>query len=229
MAMQPKQMEDTVSIANRISSDRKRTNLLKGIEQPTLIFLCRVLPAWLSPNLLTFVGFIGSLIVFTGFYFARQNVYYLSVSIIGLAIQWFGDSLDGRIAYYRNITRKWYGFALDMSMDWVSTVLMAAGFHIYMAEPYKMIAIAFMAGYAWGMMMALIRYKITDVYAIDFGLIGPTEIRIIISLILIITILQPQSLVIMATAVVAVIFMVNINDFLKLLKSGNEKDRQEKL
>src|SRR3954470_22587468 len=106
-------MEDSKSIALRFSVDRKRTNLLRGIEQPTLIFLCRILPRWVSPNMLTLIGFLGSVIVLFGFYLARSNVYYLALSIGGLAIQWFGDSLDGRIAYYRNITRKWYGFALD--------------------------------------------------------------------------------------------------------------------
>jgi phosphatidylserine synthase len=40
----------------------------------------------------------------------------------GFAINWFGDSLDGRIAYYRNTPRKWYGFALDCIMDWLSLV-----------------------------------------------------------------------------------------------------------
>ena len=39
------------------SIDRSRTNLLRGLEQPTLLFLCRVMPRFLTPDLLTAILF----------------------------------------------------------------------------------------------------------------------------------------------------------------------------
>ena len=48
-----------------------------------------------------------------------------------LIINWFGDSLDGRLAYYRNKPRKWYGFSLDITVDWFTTLLIGAGYAIY--------------------------------------------------------------------------------------------------
>ena len=52
------------------SIDRSRTNLLREIEQPTLLFLCRIVPKILTPDILTSIGMIGTLITFAAFYFA---------------------------------------------------------------------------------------------------------------------------------------------------------------
>ena len=55
------------------SIDRSRTNLLRGLEQPTLLFLCRIMPKFLTPDLLTAIGMVGTLIIFAAFYFAVKN------------------------------------------------------------------------------------------------------------------------------------------------------------
>lgn len=59
------------------------------------------------------------------------NRYYLLLNIIGFIINWFGDSLDGRLAIYRNKSRKHYGFSLDLTVDWLTTVVVGLGFIIY--------------------------------------------------------------------------------------------------
>ncbi|HLP52185.1 MAG TPA: hypothetical protein VK154_14950 [Chitinophagales bacterium] len=221
-------MESIMSIQGRISKDRKRTNLLKDTEQATLAWLCSVLPIWMTSDVLTFIGFVGSLVVFTGFCLAKFNIYFLTLSITGLMIQWFGDSLDGRIAYYRNVSRKWYGFALDMCMDWVSTGLMGFGFYFFMEPPYKVIALLFVAAYAWSMILALLRYKIINVYSIDSGMVGPTELRIGIAIMLTLAMVVPNTLVIIAALVTGIVYIVNFIDFYKILKYGDDKDREEK-
>src|SRR5690606_25118278 len=86
-----------------LQKDRKRTNLLRGIEQPVLLFLCRIMPRWVSPDMLTGIGLLGSVIVMLGFILAKDNSANLLISVFGFAVQWVGDSLDGRIAVYRNI------------------------------------------------------------------------------------------------------------------------------
>jgi hypothetical protein len=222
-------MPASISIEKRISPDRKRTNFFKQFEQYTIINLCQVLPSWVTPDLLTFVGFIGSLTVFAGFLLARINIYFLSLSILGLMIQWFGDSLDGRLAYFRNIPRKWYGFALDLSMDWVSTGLMGFGFYFFLPEPYKILALAFIAGYAWSILLALLRYKITNQYSIDTGMVGPTELRIGISVMLILGMINMLALVVVASCVILAVYIVNFYEFYMVLRYGDRKDKEERL
>ena len=114
--------------------NRKRTNILHKPEFFVIEYLCKILPMWMTPNVLTGIGFFGSLVAFIGILMASENKYFMILSVIGLAIQWFGDSLDGRIAYYRNSPRKWYGWVLDMNLDWVSTALIAIGIYFYFED-----------------------------------------------------------------------------------------------
>ena len=98
-----------------ISKDRQRTNMLRRFEQRAIAYLVQRMPLFVSSNMLTGIGFLGNLILALSFVFgAIYSPYFLLFGIIGSFINWFGDSLDGRLAYYRNKPRKWYGFTLDI-------------------------------------------------------------------------------------------------------------------
>ncbi|QNL52616.1 CDP-alcohol phosphatidyltransferase family protein [Olivibacter sp. SDN3] len=213
-----------------IFNDRKRTNLLKGVEQRTISYLVTIVPKAITPDMLTAVGFLGGLLVLAGFilasYFERT---YLLLGVVGLFVNWFGDSLDGRIAYYRNIPRKWYGFSLDIIMDWINTVIMGLGFIVYLGNGYELLAYFFVALYGWAMIISQLRYKITDKYTIDAGTVGPTEIRVIISVILIIEVIFPKTVSVFSGLVVMILFVVNIVDTRKLLRLGDARDIAERV
>lgn len=213
------------------SIDRSRTNLLRGLEQPALLFLCRVMPRFLTPDLLTAIGMVGTLIIFAAFYFASvtHDKIYLLWAVLGFAINWFGDSLDGRIAYYRNTPRKWYGFALDCVMDWISLVFMSAGFFLYIDDYFKLFVFLFACNYGWVVIMAQLKYKITDKYSIDPGPIGPTEVRILLCLVIIAEWYFGNILIYFSTIGNIIFLVINLVDTFKLLKLGNERDAEEKL
>ena len=114
-----------------ISSDRDRTNILRKYEQNLIAWLVQRIPSWISSDMLTFIGFSGSVIIFVAFVLATYlHPAFLLLGVAGFVISWFGDSLDGRIAYYRRKPRKWYGFALDITADWLGIILMGLGFVI---------------------------------------------------------------------------------------------------
>lgn len=213
------------------SIDRSRTNLLRDLEQPTLLFLCKVMPKFLTPDLLTAIGMVGTLIIFAAFYFAHalNDKIYLLFAVLGFAINWFGDSLDGRIAYYRNVPRKWYGFALDCVMDWISLVFMSAGFFLYIDEYYKLFVFLFACNYGWVVLMAQLKYKITDKYSIDPGPIGPTEVRILLCLVIIAEWYFGNVLIYFSTIGNLIFLVINLVDTYKLLQFGNARDAEEKL
>ena len=212
------------------SIDRSRSNLLRNLEQPTLLFLCKAMPKFLSPDLLTAIGMLGTLIIFAAFYFAHalNDKIYLLFAVLGFAINWFGDSLDGRIAYYRNIPRKWYGFALDCVMDWISLVFMSAGFFLYIDDFYKIFVFLFACNYGWVVLMAQLKYKITDKYSIDPGPIGPTEVRILLCLVIIAEWYFGNVLIYFSTIGNLVFLIINLVDTYKLLQFGNARDAEEK-
>lgn len=212
-----------------ISSDRERTNILKKPEQKAIAFLVENIPSWLTSNMLTTIGFFGSVITFSGFVLATYiNTNFLLMGVLGYAVSWFGDSLDGRVAYYRHKPRKWYGFALDITVDWLGIILMGTGFMIYVEGSWELIGLGFVVMYGWEMITTLVRYKITGKYSIDSGLIGPTEVRVIISLILVIEVFVKGSIIYFSGAATLILFIINIIDMKKLLGLANELDESEK-
>jgi len=213
----------------RVFQDRKRTNILNSVEQKTISFLVSRVPNSISSDMLTFTGTMGSVIVLLGFILATYvDRNYLLLGVLGLAINWFGDSLDGRIAYYRNIPRKWYGFSLDIIMDWVSTVLIGLGYLVYAKGPYELIAFIFVVLYGWAMIISQLRYKITDIYSIDSGIVGPTEIRVILAMIFIVEVIFGHLFEYFAGAICITLFIINILDTRKLLKLGDIRDNLER-
>jgi hypothetical protein len=216
------------STIERIAADRKRTNILSVIEQPTLAFLCRWVPAWVTSDMLTLLGLAGSVIVMIGFWLAIADRNYLWICVAGFALQWLGDSLDGRIAYYRNIPRKWYGFALDLSMDWISIILIGLGFYFFLGTGYQILAFTFVTAYGWSMMLALLKYKVADIYNIDMGgAVGPTEFRIAICIALLSGTIYLDAVIILAIAINIVVYAVNFKEFYEILSLGNKRDIKE--
>jgi len=212
-----------------ISSDRERTNILRKYEQNLIAYLVQRIPSWISSDMLTFIGFSGSILIIIGFILATYfHPSFLLLGVAGFMISWFGDSLDGRVAYYRKKPRKWYGFALDITADWLGIILMGLGFVVYASGPWEMFGFGFVVMYGWEMITTLVRYKITGKYSIDSGLLGPTEVRIVLSLIFILEVLIHDSILYMAVVATSLLFIANIVDTFKLLKLADECDISEK-
>lgn len=217
-------------INKKLFQDRKRTNILSNPEQRFISYLVPRIPNWLTSDGLTAIGFFGSLMVLGSFLLAEYvHRDLLLIAILGFFVQWFGDSLDGRIAYYRDKSRKWYGFALDIVMDWLSVVLIGLGYVFYTVDDFKYTGFALVALYGWAMIISQLRYRITDKYTIDAGLLGPTEIRVVICLVLLAEVIFKGSIDYSILAICIALFFINIGDTMKLLALGDAKDKEEKL
>src|SRR5690554_6601464 len=130
--MKQKHKESLDDVVKSISQGRERTNFLRRYEQKALAYLVQVIPSWISSDMLTAIGLGGSVLVFLAFVLSvTVGKAWLLLGLAGFFISWFGDSLDGRIAYYRNRPRKWYGFSLDITVDWLGIILMGLGFVFY--------------------------------------------------------------------------------------------------
>ena len=221
--------QEVKEILATIFKDRIRTNLLRSLEQKTLISLVQIVPSWIKPDMLTFIGFLGSLTTLSSFILATYvNKNYLLLGVLGFAINWFGDSLDGRLAYFRKNPKKWYGFSLDLLSDWLSVILIGLGYMIYSEEKWDLAGFGFVVLYGWAMIIAVIRYLVTGKYTIDAGLFGPTEIRIIISAVMVLEIFFIGIIQYFAVIISLILLIVNISDTVKLLRLSYERDLAEK-
>jgi len=227
--MRPIISRETREILARLTHDRERTNILKNLEQKALVYLVQRIPPWIKSDGLTLIGFCGSLIVLASFILAVYvSKYWLFLGIPGFIINWFGDSLDGRLAYFRQVPRKWYGFSLDLLVDWVSTIVVGFGYLIYTEGKWELVGFGFVVMYGWAMLIAIIRYKVTDKYIIDSGILGPTEGRIIISAIMIAEIFITGAMLYAALAAAILLFIFNILDTIELLRIADKKDKSLK-
>ena len=215
-------------VLRNVFGDRTRTNLLKKQEEMAISWLVQRIPSFITSNMLTGIGFFGNMIVCASFvlasFFSRS---FLLLGLLGFAISWFGDSLDGRLAYYRNKPRRKYGFTLDITIDWISIILIGLGYIIYAEGAWKMLGYGFVVLYGWEMIIALIRLNITGKYSIDSGKMGPTEVRIVIGLIMIAEVLLPGSLIYSAFVVVIALLFVNVLDTRYLLRIADDIDKKE--
>lgn len=222
-------MKDRKIDRERIFADRKRTNVLRNAEQILIPVLLRLTPQFISPNMMTGLGLFGSLMVSLSFFLsANSDRLFILLGILGLIINWIGDSLDGRLAYFRQIERKWYGFALDIIVDWIGIVLIGLGYYFYAQNSGKVLAFLFVVLYGWSMIISLLRYKILCTYQIDSGILGPTELRIIIAGILVLEYFVQGSITYTSIATTIILLGINISDTIKLLKSADKRDKIER-
>lgn len=161
--------------------DHQRVNdiLLGPLERPALRWLAAHSPAWMTPDILTGIGTFGAFMIFISYALSGNNPAFLWLASIGLLINWYGDSLDGTLARYRNIQRPKYGFFIDHTVDAFNEMLIVLGLGL---SPYVSFNVAAMAliGYLLMSVFVYVRTFVDGVFQISYAKFGPTELRVII-------------------------------------------------
>lgn len=164
---------------SKVENHKRENDILLGfLERPALKWLAAHMPAWVTPDVLTWIGILASILIFISYALTNVSEYFLILASFGFVLNWFGDSLDGTLARYRHIERPRFGFLIDHFVDAISTVLIFIGLGI---SPYVDITVASMGVIAYllvSIMVYLITY-VTGVFNITSAKIGPTEIRLL--------------------------------------------------
>jgi phosphatidylglycerophosphate synthase len=163
--------------------DHRRVNdiLLGPLERPALQWLAAHSPSWITPDRLTAIGTVGALIIFLSYWASRFNPAFLWLASFGLLINWYGDSLDGTLARYRQIQRPKYGFFVDHTVDAFNEMLIVLGLGL---SPYVTFSVAALAlvGYLLMSVFVYVRTFVDGVFQISYARFGPTEVRVILFL-----------------------------------------------
>jgi archaetidylinositol phosphate synthase len=143
--------------------------------QTTAILAC--LPAWVTPDHFTFLGLAGSAFAGLCYALSGRSPLFLVGAVMGVALNWLGDTLDGNLARARQCERPRYGFFIDHSCDVLSQLAIFLGIG---ASPYAHLSSACLVLLAYWMatLMSLITLVATGKFHIVYWGIGPTEIRI---------------------------------------------------
>lgn len=178
----------------KVQSKRIQTSLLNAAEKKVLIKIANRLPRWTDPDQLTFIGFMGAVIIAIGFNLANLNAQFLWLCVVGFVINWYGDSLDGTLARVRNEQRPIYGFYVDHTMDAINELLMflGAGMSPYMRFDLSCVLLIF---YFMLSLNVAMNTHLKGEFCLTYGKLGPTEFRLvcIVACILIIAIKPLQT------------------------------------
>ncbi len=160
-------------------AEREQTSILAPLESAALRGLARRMPAWVNSDHLSVLGFVGMLMAGACYAASKQNLLTLHLVNLFIFLNWFGDSLDGTLARYRNRQRPRYGFYVDHIIDTFGALFLILGLALsgYMSERvagallivFFMLTInSYLAAYTLG------------VFKISQWKMGPTEMRLLL-------------------------------------------------
>ena len=163
------------------SAVRQQESLLAPLEKKTLLWLARRMPAWVNSDQLTLLGFLGMILAGVCYFLAKWNALALIGAVVCLAVNWFGDSLDGTLARVRDKQRPRYGFYVDHIVDSFGAIFLIGGLGLsgYMTGTIAMGVI--IAYFLLAIEIYLATYTI-GVFRLSFGVWGPTELRIVLGI-----------------------------------------------
>jgi phosphatidylglycerophosphate synthase len=139
------------------------------------------LPPWVNSDHLTLLGFAAQLATGICYALAVRDRRMLLAAIVCLAVNWFGDSLDGTLARVRQKQRPRYGFYVDHMLDSLGAVAMMSGLALsgYM---HPLIAIGLLIAFLLLSIQSYLATYTLGEFHLSFWRFGPTELRILLAI-----------------------------------------------
>jgi len=152
---------------------------LAGAEKRALVWMAERMPAWVNSDHLTLLGFAAQIATGVCYALALHDRRMLLLAIVCLAVNWFGDSLDGTLARVRQQQRPRYGFYVDHVIDSIGAVAMMGGLALsgYM---HPVIAIGLLVGFLLLSIQSYLATYTLGEFHLSMWRFGPTELRVLL-------------------------------------------------
>jgi archaetidylinositol phosphate synthase len=160
---------------------RQHGSLTAAAEKRLLVWIARRLPSWVNSDHLTLLALAAMGLAGAGYALARYDRRALWLVVAALALNWFGDSLDGTLARVRRAERPRYGFYVDHVLDIVGTTLLVAGLSCS-GFMNPVIALALLVAYLLVSGEVFLATAVRHVFRMSFAGFGPTELRIVLAI-----------------------------------------------
>jgi len=158
---------------------RVNQSLTAALEKRALTWMAERAPRWLTSDQLTALGFVAQIGAGACYALSRYDRRFLLPVIVCIALNWFGDSMDGTLARVRRQQRPRYGFYVDHIVDILGSVALMCGLglsglaHWWVAIA-MLVAFLLLAGESYLATYTLSRFQLSQ------GFFGPTELRILL-------------------------------------------------
>jgi archaetidylinositol phosphate synthase len=160
---------------------RHHRSLLAAHEKRLLVWIAERLPRWMNSDHLSALGLVSMAGAGLAFASAQWNPGVgLPLVVVFLALNWFGDSLDGTVARVRDQQRPRYGFYVDHVIDLAGTAFLFAGLAAsgYMSA---LVAALVVAGFFLVSAEAFLATHTRGIFRMAFAGVGPTELRLLLA------------------------------------------------
>jgi phosphatidylglycerophosphate synthase len=139
------------------------------------------LPAWVTSDHLTALALASMGLAGASFCLARWSRPALAGVILALALNWFGDSLDGTLARVRRQERPRFGYYVDHVLDVVGITLLLGGLALsgFMTP---IVALILLAAYLLVAAEVFLATAVHGRFRMSFLKFGPTELRIVLAI-----------------------------------------------
>ena len=161
-------------------SKREQHSFLAHLEKRVLLLLASWMPTRINSDHLTALGFLAMLMAGLSYYWSRSNSMFLHWVNFFILVNWFGDSLDGTLARFRNKTRPRYGFYVDHILDTFSTLFLIGGMALS-GRMSQQVAAALLVVYFMLCINVYLATYTMGTFKISFGKLSPTELRILLA------------------------------------------------
>ena len=171
--------------ANKDTEYRDATRLQESftarVERRILRWLAVRLPAWVNSDHLTLLGFASMFLAGASYALSPWHRSGLILATFFLALNWFGDSLDGTLARVRNRQRPRYGFYVDHMIDTFGGFFLMGGLALSGFLDGR-IAVGMFVTFLMLSIESYLAAHTVGIFRLSYGKFGPTEIRILLAL-----------------------------------------------
>jgi phosphatidylglycerophosphate synthase len=179
----PKEFKDATRIL---------TSVLAPLEKRTLLWLAGRIPARVNSDHLTALALAAMIGAGLSFWLGAVTPIGLVLVVICLAVNWFGDSLDGTLARVRQHQRPRYGFYVDHVVDAIGSIFLFGGMALsgFMSPAIAMLLL--IAYFLLTIEVGLATHSLGE-FRISYFKVGPTELRILLSIGALVLIVKPTA------------------------------------
>lgn len=165
--------------SNFRNATRIQNSFTAASERQALLWLAQRMPSSIDSDHLTALGFAAMFLAGCSYALAHWTPWALLLASLCLALNWFGDSLDGTLARIRNRQRPRYGFYVDHIIDSFGALFLTGGLALSGYVDWRI---------AMGMLVAFLLLSIESylasytlgIFRLSFAKFGPTEIRLLL-------------------------------------------------
>jgi phosphatidylglycerophosphate synthase len=135
-------------------------------------------PQWIQGYHLTLMTISWSLGLIVFGYLARENLFWLWLSSLMLALQWFTDSFDGALGKFRDTGIPKWGYYMDHLLDFVFMCSLFIGYSFLVEDTSRALVYLLIPVFGCFMANSFLSFGATGEFKITYLGTGPTEIRI---------------------------------------------------